>query len=88
MYVCMYAYVCMHELCLNACMYVCVYVCMHVCLFLEDFLGLRVLTEAKAVSYDRFVNNTLLGYALSAVRFQATAWQVIVIPIGLTSWSG
>ena len=50
----------------------------------EDFSTLRALTGPKVVRYDKVVDNTLLGHVL----FPRRAWHAIVVPIGLTLWSG
>ena len=56
--------------------------------FFEDFSGQRTLTEAKVVPHGKVVDNTLLRHIFRAAWFPARAWQVIVVPIVLTLWSG
>ena len=54
-------------------------------MFFEDFSTLRAFTEPKVAPYARVVDNTLLGHVF---MFPARAWHAIVVPVGLTSWSG
>ena len=52
-------------------------------MYFEDFSRLRALAEPKRVPYGRFLDDTLLRHALSALVFPAREWHVTVIPIDL-----
>ena len=55
---------------------------------LDDFSALRAFIGMKLVQYGRVVDYTLLWHAFTAMEFSARVWHVILIPIGLTLWSG
>ena len=60
----------------------------YVCRVFEDFSRLRTLTEPRVVPYGKVVNNTLLRLIFTAVVFLARGWQLILVPIDLSLWSG
>ena len=64
----------------------CLYI--YVCMSFNDFSRPRALEGPKVVRYGRVVNNTLLRHVFSAVMFPRRVWHVIVVPMGLTLWSG
>ena len=53
----------------------------------EDFSGVRALTEVKVVPYGRVVDNTLIRHTFRAVGYPARVWHGIVVPIDFASWS-
>ena len=63
------------------------HVCLYVCMFFLDFSKLRALTDSRVVYIVCQDRGRVLRHACGAVGFPARAWQVIVVPIGLTLWS-
>ena len=59
----------------------------YVCMFFKD-LRLKALTGPKVVPNGRVADDTMLWHVFRAVMFPGRAWHVIVVPIGLTLWSG
>src|SRR6218665_32855 len=67
MYVCMYAYVCLHMyVCMYVCMYICMYVCIYVCMYVCMHVCMYVCMYVCTYGATRVDTIRVLGVTLSS----------------------